>query len=137
MSLRDELIALAQGQVLSQARAHPFSLFSVQLAQQPTGAGTTFLRWRNPDHARMGVALWEEMVSHPATPAPLLEDLYAMEEQRITLNMQIGLLHSIVRQALACANKMERAEGAYLRRLEAARPETLRCVSNAVSSAVN
>jgi regulator of sirC expression with transglutaminase-like and TPR domain len=58
------------------------------------------------------------MVSHPATPAYLLEDLLAMEEQRITLNMQIGLLHSIVRQALACANKMERAENVYLRRLE-------------------
>ena len=100
-SLRDGLIALAQGRVLSQARAHPFDFFDIQLAQQKTGAGTTFLRWRSLDHARMGVALWEEMVSRPATPVNLLADLLALEEQRSALNMQIGLTHAIARQARA------------------------------------
>jgi hypothetical protein len=57
MSLRDELIALAHARVLSQARVHPFNLLGVYLAQQATGAGTTFLRWRSLDHARMGVGL--------------------------------------------------------------------------------
>jgi hypothetical protein len=121
VSLRDALIALAQRRVLAQARAHPFNLLDVQLAQQPTGAGTTFLRWRSLDHARTGVVLWEEMLERPATPLHLLDDLYALEEQRIALNMQIGLLHAIARQAQACASKMERAEAVYLRRLEALR----------------
>ncbi|MDR1662314.1 MAG: DUF3158 family protein [Azoarcus sp.] len=120
-SLRDDLIALAQSKVLSQARAHPFRLLGVQLAQQATGAGTIFLRWRSLDHARMGTALWEELVGDPATPVNLLDDLFAIEEARIALNMQIGLLHSIARQASACAKKIERAEGVYLRRMEALR----------------
>jgi hypothetical protein len=121
VALRDDLIALGERRVLAQARGHPFDLFDIQLAQQKTGAGTTFLRWRSLDHSRTGVALWEELIARPATPLNLLADLLAMEEQRITLNMQIGLTHAIARQAGACAHKMARAEGVYLRRLEAAR----------------
>jgi hypothetical protein len=119
MSLRDELIALAQGRVLPQARAHPFPLLGVYLAQQKTGAGTSFLRWRSLDHARMGVTLWEEMLASPATPVSLIDDLYAMEEQRIVLNLQISLLHTLAREARDCARKMERVEAVYLRRLGA------------------
>ncbi len=115
--LRDDLIALAQRRVLPQARAYPFSLLGVQLAQQPTGAGTTFLRWRNLDRSSMGVALWEALLANPATPASLIDELYAMELQRIVLNMQISLTHSIARQALECASKAAQAEAAYLRRV--------------------
>ena len=117
MALRDELITLAQRQVLPQARAYPFNLLDVQLAQQTTGAGTTFLRWRNLDRSSMGVALWEALLANPATPASLIDELYAMELQRIVLNMQISLTHSIARQALECANKAAQAEAAYLRRV--------------------
>ncbi|MDR2112560.1 MAG: DUF3158 family protein [Candidatus Accumulibacter sp.] len=117
LTLRDELIALARRRVLSPARAHPFSQFYVQLAQQPTGAGTTFLRWRSLDHARMGTALWGELMDDPATPVSLLDELRAIEQERVTLNMQIGLIHAIARQAQACAGKMEHAETVYLRRM--------------------
>ena len=117
MALRDELITLAQRQVLPQARAYPFNLLDVQLAQQTTGAGTTFLRWRNLDRSTMGVALWESLLDRSATPASLIEDLYAIELQRIALNMQISLTHSIARVALECANRMAQAEATYLRRV--------------------
>ena len=117
-ALRDDLIGLAQRRVLQQARAYPFSLLDVQLAQQTTGAGTTFLRWRNLDRSSMGVALWEDLIADPATPASLIDDLYAMELQRIVLNMQISLTHSIARQALDCAGKMNQAEAAYCRRTQ-------------------
>ena len=116
MALRDELISLALRQVLPQARVYPFNLLDVQLAQQTTGAGTTFLRWRNLDRSAMGVALWESLLDRPATPASLIDDLYAIELQRIALNMQISLTHSIARHALECARRMAQAEGTYLRR---------------------
>jgi len=116
-ALRDGLIALAQRRVLPQARAYPFSLLDVQLAQQVTGAGTTFLRWRRPDRSAMGVALWQELIASPATPDRLIDDLYTIEVQRIVLNMQISLTHSIGRQALDCAGKMARAHAACLRRM--------------------
>lgn len=118
MTLRDGLIALAQRQVLPQARAYPFNLLDVQLAQQTTGAGTTFLRWRNLDRSAMGVALWESLLDRPATPASLIDDLYAIELQRIALNMQISLTHSIARLALECASRVDRAEATYLRRVQ-------------------
>lgn len=116
-ALRDGLITLAQRQVLPQARAYPFNLLDVQLAQQTTGAGTTFLRWRNLDRSSMGVALWESLLDRSATPASLIDDLYAIELQRIALNMQISLAHSIARVALECANRMAQAEVTYLRRV--------------------
>lgn len=117
MALRGGLIALLQRQVLPQARTYPFNLLDVQLAQQTTGAGTTFLRWRNLDRSSMGVALWADLLANPATPAALIDDLYAMELQRIVLNMQVSLTHSIARQAQECANKVTLAETTYLRRV--------------------
>ena len=75
------------------------------------------LRWRNLDRSSMGVALWEALLANPATPASLIDELYAIELQRIVLNMQISLTHSIARQALECANKAAQAEAAYLRRV--------------------
>jgi hypothetical protein len=116
-ALRDDVIGLAQRRVLPQARAYPFSLLDVQLAQQATGAGTTFLRWRNLDRSSMGVALWEALLANPATPASLLDELYAIELQRIVLNMQISLLHTLGRQAHECASKVALAESLYLQRV--------------------
>jgi hypothetical protein len=116
-ALRDQLIALAQRRVLQQAHGHPFHLLPVELAQQRTGAGTAFLRWRTPDRSAMGVALWQEMMASTATPANLLGDLHALEQQRIVLNMQISLLHSLGRQAQDCASKMALAEDSLMRRV--------------------
>ncbi|WP_164080522.1 DUF3158 family protein [Stenotrophomonas maltophilia] len=116
-AMRDELIALAQRQVLPQASGHPFHLLPIELAQQTTGAGTAFLRWRRHDRSAMGVALWQELMASTSTPVNLLADLHAIELQRITLNMQISLLHTLGRQAQECASKAAEAEDAYLRRL--------------------
>jgi len=52
-----------------------------------------------------------------STPATLINDLYAIEQQRIVLNMQISLLHTLARQARDCANKVAEAENVYLRRM--------------------
>ncbi|WEQ55764.1 DUF3158 family protein [Komagataeibacter nataicola] len=125
-ALRDDLIGLAQRRILAQADRYPFALLGVQLAQQPTGAGTTFLRWRNRDRSKMGVALWQALMADPTTPASLLDDLHAMESQRITLNMQISLLHTLARQARDCADKLAEADAVRAHRAELldARPVT-------------
>jgi len=117
VALRDAMVGLAEHHILPQVRVYPFSLLPIQLAQQATGAGTTFLRWRNPDRSSMGVALWRQVLLNPATPTTLIDDLYLIEEQRIVLNMQISLLHTLARQAKDCANKMALAEDVYLRRM--------------------
>ncbi|WP_193073105.1 DUF3158 family protein [Pseudomonas sp. FME51] len=116
-ALRDQLVKLAQQRVLAQARGHPFRLLSVELAQQTTGAGTVFLRWRRHDRSAMGVALWQEAMASTVTPVNLLADLHAIEQQRIALNMQISLLHTLGRQAQECASKAAEADDVYLRRL--------------------
>ena len=65
-AMRDELIALSQRQVLAQVCRYPFHVLPIELAQQTTGAGTTFLRWRRHDRSAMGVALWQELMRAPA-----------------------------------------------------------------------
>lgn len=119
MALRDALIDMAQRQVLPQAERHPFHLLSVELAQQTTGAGTAFLRWRRHDRSAMGVALWQELMASAATPVNLLDDLHAIEQQRAVLNMQISLLHALARQARECASKLAQAEETHLRQMQA------------------
>ena len=113
--LRDELIGLAQQRLLTQTRRYPFNLLPAQLAQQPTGAGTNLLRWRNPDRSSMGVALWERCMESDATPSLLLDDLFALEQQRIVLNMQTSLSHTLARQGNDCAIKLAQAEAVYQR----------------------
>lgn len=112
--LRDDLIVLAQ-RLLAQATAYPFSLLPVTLTLQNTGAGTAFLRWRNADRSTMGVALWARLMEHPNVPEPLVHALIEVELQRLALNMQISLTHSIARQAAECAQKMAQAETVYQR----------------------
>jgi len=112
-----DLKALAQ-EVLSQARRYPFTLVPVRLTEQNTRAGTQFLRWQLVTDRRMGVGVWAEMMGSPRTPESMLQDLYVMELQRITLNMQMSLLHSITKQAAECAEKMGQAEAVYTARLQ-------------------
>lgn len=112
-----ELKALAQ-EVLNQARRYPFTLVAVRLTEQNTQAGTQFLRWQQVTDRRMGVGVWAEMIASPRTPASLLQDLYAIELQRITLNMQMSLVHSIGKQAAECVEKMGQAEAVYDARLQ-------------------
>ena len=116
-ALREGVIVLAQ-RVLAQATAYPFNLLPVVLAPQATGAGTTFLRWRMFDRSQMGVALWEALIASPSTPAALLADLYALELERIALNFQVSLTHTLARQARECARKAARAETLYRRRID-------------------
>ncbi|MCK3850886.1 DUF3158 family protein [Pseudomonas sp. W2Jun17] len=112
-----DLKALAQ-EVLIQARRYPFTLVPVRLTEQNTQAGTQFLRWQLVTDRRMGVGVWAEMMGSPRTPESMLQDLYVMELQRITLNMQMSLLHSITKQAAECAEKMGQAEAVYTARLQ-------------------
>jgi hypothetical protein len=114
-ALHHDLIRLAQ-RVLAQATGYPFSLLPVVLAQQSTGAGTA-LRWRNADRSAMGVSLWAKVMAQPTTPVPLVAELFSLECQRITLNMQISLLHTLARQARECAGKMAHAEAIYQQRV--------------------
>ncbi|MBG4350553.1 DUF3158 family protein, partial [Pseudomonas aeruginosa] len=96
--LEQGLLELAQG-LLAQVRRPPFTLLPTRLIEQRTSARTTFLRWQNIASRRMGVGVWTEMLRQDKTPEYLLQDLYEMELQRITLNMQISLIHSIGKQA--------------------------------------
>jgi hypothetical protein len=116
-TLKAGLKDLAHG-VLDQAKRHPFSLLPVRLIEQNTTVGTMFLRWQHISNRRMGVALWAEMMSASKTPESMLQDLYGMELQRILLNMQMSLMHSIAKQASECAEKMGQAEATYHARLQ-------------------
>jgi len=105
-------------EVLAQVRQHPFALLPVRLIEQNTAAGTTFLRWQHIQTRRMGVGVWRWLLYQPRTPDHLLQDLFALEQHRITLNMQITLIHFIGKQAAECAEKMGQAEAEYQARLQ-------------------
>ena len=71
---------------------------------QNTSAGSTFLRWRTRDFARMGVAVWERQVGNQALPQVVREGLHRFECERIALNLQMSVVHSLYRQASTCAS---------------------------------
>jgi len=96
--------------VVQQAGQPPYSLLDIRLVLQNTSAGSTFLRWRTRDFARMGVAVWERQVSNKALPQTVHEGLHRFECERIALNLQMSVVHSLYRQASTCAIKMASAE---------------------------
>ena len=96
--------------VMQQAGRPPYSLLDTRLVLQNTGAGSAFLRWRTRDFARMGVAVWEQQVANTALSPVMREGLYRFECERIALNLQMSVMHSLFRQASTCAIKMASAE---------------------------
>jgi hypothetical protein len=108
---------LAQ-EMLDQVRQHPFALLPVRLIEQNTAAGTTFLRWQHVQTRRMGVGVWRWLLCQPQISSQLLQDLFALEQHRITLNMQTTILHFIGKQAAECAEKMGQAEAEFQARLQ-------------------
>ncbi|KTC48730.1 integrase [Pseudomonas syringae] len=117
-SLEGDLNALAEDQVLAQANRHPYTLLPVRMVRQRTSAGTVFLRWQEMGTRQMGVNVWSNLLADPRTPESLLQDLHSMEQQRVALNMQISLVHTIGRQAAECAEKMAQADAVYTERLQ-------------------
>ncbi|WP_010206248.1 DUF3158 family protein, partial [Pseudomonas syringae group genomosp. 3] len=89
-----------------------------RMVRQRTSAGTVFLRWQEMGTRQMGVNVWSSLLTDPRTPESLLQDLHAMEQQRVALNMQISLVHTIGRQAVECAEKMAQSDAVYTERLQ-------------------
>lgn len=96
--------------VVQQAGQPPYSLLDIRLVLQNTSAGSTFLRWRTRDFTRMGVAVWERQVGNQTLPQAVREGLHRFEGERIALNLQMSVVHSLYRQATTCAIKMASAE---------------------------
>lgn len=96
--------------VQQQAGQPPYSHLDIRLVQQNTSAGSTFLRWRSRDFAHMGVAVWERQVGDQALSQVVREGLHRFECERIALNLQMSVVHSLYRQAATCAIKMASAE---------------------------
>ncbi|MGF6318071.1 DUF3158 family protein [Pseudomonas frederiksbergensis] len=96
--------------VVQQAGQPPYSLLDIRLVLQNTSAGSTFLRWRTRDFARMGVSVWERQVCNKALSQVVREGLRRFECDRIALNLQMSVVHSLYRQATTCAIKMDSAE---------------------------
>lgn len=96
--------------VVQHAGQPPYSLLDIRLVLQNTSAGSTFLRWRTRDFTRMGVAVWERQVSNKVLPLAVHEGLHRFECDRIALNLQMSVVHSLYRQASTCAIKMASAE---------------------------
>lgn len=97
-------------ETLSRAARSPYCLLDARLVKQTSACGTTFLRWRTRDFSRMGVDLWEELMRNPTLPPLVLQVLHEFETARITLNMQMSVVHTLRRQALDCEQKMASAE---------------------------
>ncbi|MDF5890270.1 DUF3158 family protein [Pseudomonas syringae pv. syringae] len=96
--------------LVQQAGRAPYSLLDIRLVLQNTSAGSTFLRWRTRDFSRMGVAVCERQLRNNALPQVVREGLYRFECERIALNMQMSVVHSLFRQATTSAIKVASAE---------------------------
>lgn len=116
----DDLAQVARGielqlsavmdEVLLRSGRPPYQLLEAQLTKQTAAGGTVFLRWRSRGYATMGVSVWEAQMGKAGLPESVRQGLFQFEVARITLNMQMSVVHSLRRQARECAEKMASAE---------------------------
>ncbi|AZF53215.1 Integrase regulator R [Pseudomonas sp. R4-34-07] len=122
LTARDDLIQQALPALLSRARVSPLHLLPVHLTRQATAAGTTFLRWRRVDRAAMGVAQWQALLVALSTRDVMVPTLYRLERQRILLNAQISLTHSLTHSLAQLAHRtldqLTHAERIHQQRLD-------------------
>jgi len=98
-------------------KSPPWSLLNIELRAHHSWVGTIFLRWRSRDMSKMGVWLWEEQMLNPKTPVCLLEELQAIEQMRIAINMQMSITQNLVKLASENGDKSVHAETVLARRL--------------------
>lgn len=109
LRLRSDVAGL-MGAMLAIVAQPPFSLLDLRLVIQHSGAGTDFLRWRSRDFSCMGVGVWQQAMAQPQLGQAVREALHQLEVNRVVLNLQMSGLHSLYRQALASADKLETAD---------------------------
>ncbi|MFK4136640.1 Putative integrase regulator R protein [Pseudomonas luteola] len=112
-AMQSQLTKAAMEIIIPNAAKYPFSLLPIRLMHQTSKSGVVFLRWRRCDRSKMGTEVWQEVLQDPRTSFAMASKLHALEQQRILLNMQMSLIHTISRQAAECAKKMEQADEAY------------------------
>ena len=116
--LRGQLILLGKENIAKQSHVYPLALLPIRLCHQTRGDGLIYFRWSNRNRSVINNKLWERLVQDQKTQIHLCEDLLAMEEQRIILNMQISILQIMIRQAMDCTEKMQHAQDIYQARIE-------------------
>lgn len=65
----------------------------------------------------MVVSLWEALINEPQVSDKLINDLYLIECERIRLNMQISICHSISKRATEGKKQLQQARHIYQRRV--------------------
>lgn len=113
MRLRTDVAGL-MGAMLTIVAQPPFSLLDLRLVIQHSVAGTDFLRWRSRDFSCMGVRVWQQAMAQPQLAPTVRDALHQLEATRIVLNLQMSALHSLYRQSIASAAKLQTAEAVHM-----------------------
>jgi len=116
LELREALNQFVRDMALL-TQSPPWSLLNIELRSHASYIGTIFLRWRSRDKQKMGVWLWEEQMLDPKTPECLLEELHAIEQMRITINMQVSITQNLLKLASENLEKTLHADVVLARRL--------------------
>lgn len=69
--------------------------------------GPSFLRLRNVKTRKSGFTALQEVMQDEATPKEIKNALCQVEKERILLNMQVSILHTIIKQLRECKTKIE------------------------------
>jgi hypothetical protein len=101
--------------LLARVNRPPYSLLDLSMWLQQSQSETWHCRWRNKAATVTGVRYWVAAVQDKRTPEVLLPALLEFEQERITLNAQMSIVHSITKQARECAEKFDEADQAVLR----------------------
>lgn len=80
-----------------------------------TRTGITYLRWRNYANTKNGNAAWQSLMDDVNQPEIIRTSLAQVETTRLVLNMQLGIISSVLEKLEKTGKELERVEKSLLR----------------------
>lgn len=115
LQAREELKPIHKKLARSAQSSFPVKYFPILFRESKSQSGALFLRWRNHQNNKDGMPVLVNIFENENTSDKAKEIFREMEIDRISLNMQMSILSTMIRQVRDCIKKIEVIDELYTR----------------------
>lgn len=115
LQAREDLKSIHKKLTRSAQSSFPVKYYPILFRESKSQSGASFLRWRNHQNNRDGMPVLIKLFEDENTTDKAKEIFREMEIDRISFNMQMSILSSMIRQVRDCIQKINDIDELYTR----------------------
>lgn len=115
LQAREDLKPIHKKLVRSAQSSFPVKYFPILFRESKSQSGASFLRWRNHQNNKDGMPVLINIFENKDTSDKAKEIFREMEIDRISFNMQMSILSTMIRQVRDCIKKIDDIDDLYAR----------------------